>query len=169
MSDFLTVLAVQPDFPREDLTDTNAEWLELMMANRELLDQGHRSGEELSWMFRVAHRAVVHKANDLYDRVQRIEAIDHGIATFEAINTMVGSEYPQGEVGDVTIKTFQFLKMDATQTDRYFETALDEFREQTPRTAEVVARSSQRFYASLTAYAVFGAALSRKLELDSAA
>ena len=164
----MTGLKAQPNFPREDLSDTNAEWLELMLANRQLLEQGHQASENVSWTFRVGHKALAKETVAVYDDDRQTEAINHGIVTFEAINVMVNSDYPFNDISGVNRTAHKLLLLDERDIPRRIDQAVDVFQVQTPRTAEVISRSSQRFYGSLTAYAILGAALSRQFELDCA-
>ncbi|MCB9819797.1 hypothetical protein H6796_00605 [Candidatus Nomurabacteria bacterium] len=79
MSELITGITPQEDFPRVDLSEENAELLELMLANLELVNSGHEMGEGVSWMFRVGHPAVVVGLGRIYDKPELLEAIDHGV------------------------------------------------------------------------------------------
>lgn len=64
MNTLMTGTEAQPEFPAEDLTDKNAEALELMMANLQIVQDMHTVAERHAWAFRVGHPAVVAGAVD---------------------------------------------------------------------------------------------------------
>ncbi len=67
VSEILTGIYPQADFPRVDLTDGNADMLELMMANVDIVNESHRLVEDTSWIFRVGHATVLHGTKRTYD------------------------------------------------------------------------------------------------------
>lgn len=166
----ITGLEAQPRFPYEDLTDNNADMLELMLANIELVEHGHTAAEDVSWVFRVGHPALMDGIDRVYD-APKVDAVNHGITTFEALSAMVTSETPLTH--DFFVANARAAELSAKFKERdlrdYIDRSIEAFQTETPKTTEIVARSSRRFYGSLTHYAVLGAALSRQFELESAA
>lgn len=167
MTELLTGLTPQPDFPREDLSDTNADLLELMLANPDLVHLGHLEGEKMSWAFRVGHPAVVRGTSRLYDDDTYTEAVDHGVASFEAMATMVGSEVTTDSFTVNANAVALASQLKEYKLQQYIDSALDSFRENTPRAAEVISLSARRFYGALSSYALLGAALARQFEIDA--
>lgn len=166
MTEIITGLSPQPRFPREDLTDENASLLELMMANHELLERSHTAVEQLSYLFQVGHKSIRSRASHLFDDTDRIAALDHGITSFEAITAMVDGSSMVSDIIPVHNQALRIMHMDETELGSHIDQALDDFRQQTPRTAEVVRASSSRFHGPLTTYALLGAAMSRHFELS---
>ena len=41
MTELITGLTAQPDFPKEDLTDENAAILELLLSNQDIVTESH--------------------------------------------------------------------------------------------------------------------------------
>lgn len=168
MGELITGIMRQPNFPVEDLSEDNADLLELMMANRELLQRSHDAVESLSYLFFVGHKSINVTAKHVFDDEQCLEALDHGIATFEAITAMVDGHSMTSDSIPLHAQALRLIHLDRYELDDQFDQSLTEFREQTPRTAEVIRNSSTRFYGHLTAYALLGAAMSRKFELSVA-
>lgn len=168
MTELLSVpLDPQPLFPHEDITDKNAAMLELMLADRTLLQGLHVAAEATSKVFQVTHPALIGAANYSYSEVSRREAVDHGASTFEAISTLIQAPLP-GDEDKIFTVVRKFLL--ASRESQYLDMSLsaaEKFRSELPNTAEVITSASSRYFAYLTEYAVVGAALTRRLELDS--
>lgn len=167
MTELLTGLTPQPDFPREDLTPDNADMLEMMMANREIVDAGHAAAERTVWSFKVGHAAIRRSVGAIYDKAKHQEAIDHGVATFEAIAAMVGGEVVHMDSFPIHVTATNLLHLSPHALGDYHDESLDSFRDNAPRTAEVIQQASRRFYGPLAAYALLGAALSWQFERDT--
>ncbi|AHB42746.1 hypothetical protein RAAC3_TM7C00001G0909 [Candidatus Saccharibacteria bacterium RAAC3_TM7_1] len=163
----ITGLELQPRFPHEDLSDTNADLLELMLANPDVVHQGHLQGERFSWAFRVGHPAAVRGSGRIYENDLHIEAIDHGVASFEAMAMLVGAEISEDEFTVNANAVALVSQLKEFKLQHYLDFALDSFREDTPRAVEVVNLASRRFYGALTSYALLGAAIARQFELDA--
>lgn len=168
MSELITGITPQEDFPRVDLSEENAELLELMLANLELVNSGHEMGEGVSWMFRVGHPAVVVGLGRIYDKPELLEAIDHGVKVYEAASSFVTEPSVSDEWKVIHGGAGLMRILSLNELDEYASVAMGEMTEQMPRTKELVSVSSKRFYAHLARYAVLGAAMSRRFELDCA-
>lgn len=166
MTELLTGIAPQPEFPQVDLSDDNADLLEFMMANDDILARSHRAVELVSWIFRVGHVTILHGAAKRHDAAERLAAVDRGIKTFESITALVGGVMSMSDTLQVNNQSARLIKTDGVELDNYFESSIDAFDQQMPRTAEVVRTSSSRFVGPLCSYALLGAAMSRKFELD---
>jgi hypothetical protein len=169
MTEIITGITHQPNFPNEDLSESNADMLELMLANKELLQLSHEAVEQLSWIFRVGHPSIVFSASHIFDEDERLAALNHGVVSFEAITAMVGGNAMDSDLFPTNREASRLLQLKPTRLSNYFDEALEDFRGYTPRTAEVVRASSARFHGALTTYALLGAAMSRKFELSVAA
>lgn len=168
MGELITGIMHRPNFPIEDLSEENAELLELMMANPELLMRSHMAIEQISYMFVVSHKTINTAVKVTFDDTRSLEALNHGITTFEAITAMVDGHARVSDSIPLHNQALRLVHLDPRELDSHFDLSLAEFQEQTPRTAEVIRTSSERFHKHLTAYALLGAAMSRKFERDVA-
>lgn len=169
MTELITGIVHQPDFPKVDLTDDNAALLELMMASREMITNGHAIAESLLWSFRVGHASILQSSERAYDEVDWQLAIDHGVTTFEAIAAMVGGGHIQSNSFPINSEGVRITQLDVDGFRDHGMSALDKFHQQAPRTAEVISMSSRRYHGPLTTYAVLGAAMSWQFERDTVA
>jgi hypothetical protein len=166
MTELITGISPQPNFPHEDLTDTNADLLELMIANQDIRASSHAAVERLSWMFRIGHPTILFSAGHIYDEDERLAAINHGVVSFEAITAMVGGNAAVSDMIPTNREASRLLHMETTGLSNYFDEAVDELQTKIPRTAEVVRSSAARLNRALTTYALLGAAMSRKFEMS---
>ena len=171
MTELLTGLSTQYDFPRVDLSEDNADLLELMMANVRVLDQAHTTAEQGSWIFRIGHQAVLNGAARRFPNAdqQALSAVNNGIATFEAVTCIINGISRDTDMAPANREFLKLTHADTEDLDEYIETALQTFTTDMPRTAEVIRTSTRRFHGPLTSYAVLGAAMSRQFELASVA
>ncbi len=164
---FIAGLEMQPNFPYEDLSDVNADLLELMLANHEFVMTGHREAERYANMFRCAHSAIQQGADRLYDDPERIAAISHGVAVLEAASSMVGA-LPSGREYDITSQSVAIASvLREPDLHKYISDATELLREETPRLAELSRTVSRRFYRHLATYAELGTAIERQFVLDT--
>lgn len=164
----LTGIGAQPNFPAEDLTDENASVLELLLGNSLVVQQGHDQAERHNWVFRIGHPTAVRSAQRLYDG-SYIDAVEHGVAVFEAMNVaVVGMHAAQTDVFKVNSNAYDLLAgfSDGRLRNETID-ALQQFMEDLPRTAEVIASTSRRYVGPLTDYALLGASIEQKMILDS--
>ncbi|HET6622363.1 MAG TPA: hypothetical protein VFG56_00310 [Candidatus Saccharimonadales bacterium] len=167
---FLTGLECQPDFPREDLTETNADLLELMLANFDLVEAGHQQAELISWIYRVGHRSQSSASRRVIDSAAQLESFDYGVRTFETASSLVRAT--AGEFDELIVNHNGVALAHAFSEDQlrdYIDGARDKFDSEMPKTVDVVREASSRLSISLAGYAIFGAALARQFELDAIA
>lgn len=166
MTELVIGVSMQPDFPREDLTDTNADLLEFMMSNRDIVVAGHQAAERVVWSFKVGHVAISRSTPKVYDDFDWQSAIDHGTTTFEAIAAMVGGGIGRVDSFPIHTQAVALMNLPTSDLRRHCEEAVGKFQSNAPRTAEVVRVSSSRYHGVLSAYAVLGAAMSWQFERD---
>ncbi len=160
-------LEPQPHFPYDDLTEENAELLQLILANGELVSRGHIAAEEVRPVFKIGHQSILRAGLRLDYDGSRGEAIDKGAAMFEAMSAMVNttpsasSAFKLRDIGAALDGAF-----DDTWVRDYFLDSYECFKNETPVAAEVV-RSASRLGTSMAEYAVLGAAISRHFEIDT--
>lgn len=167
MSELITGLHAQPSFPSEDLSDTNACMLELMLANDPFVESTHLGVEKISWMYKVGHAVVLAGARRIYDD-EPIKAINTGASMFETISAMVASDITAGASGfsvNSIATDIAYSKEEARLVDYTLE-AVEHFRADLPRATEVVLEASKRKHHALRHYALMGAALERQFSID---
>ncbi len=168
MRELITGIMHQPNFPVEDLSEENAELLELMMANLELLVRSHMAIEQVSYMFVISHKSINTAVKNTFDDTRSLEALNYGVTAFEAITAMVDGHAMVSDSIPLHNQALRLVHFDPHELDDHIDRSLAEFQEQVPRTAEVVRASATRFHGHLTSYALLGAALSRRFERDVA-
>lgn len=167
MPTFITGLESQPDFPVADLSESNAELLELMLANADLVRQGHLRAEQASWIFRAGHPAMRTAASRIFSDSSYTGAFDHGISSYETIAAFIQTTPEPSDMFAVNANAIGISsKMQDDKLYNYIDFAAQKFEYELPRTAEVVLVSSQRVYREIARYAVYGAAMARQFELD---
>lgn len=166
----LITLEPQNSFPVGDVSDKNADMLELVLLNLNMVELSHASAENMSYLYKMGHQALVLAAAPFIDNDDRKQAFSYGITVFEAIAALVkpipdihGSSY------EINLKVLKA----SMQLDRRFVTnaseARDVFSAELPRTVLLVGRSASRFCQTYSDYAVTGAAMARQLEVEAAA
>lgn len=153
----------QPNFTHEDLTDDNADFLELYMMNLDNIEYHHGFANKISWSFRAGHDILLGCVRKLYDERYH-NALDHGITTVEAVAAAVEVQTTSVDQFRVHRQLLQVAHMDEGQLQHYTDEALEELDDSSPRTTEVIKASASRFHGPLSTYALIGAAVSRKLE-----
>lgn len=168
MSDILAHITDQRGFPREDLSDTNAEFLSLMLANAQLLAGGHSNAEKVYPIFTGTHQPLVIASENIFSDPNQSRAVDFGIKAFEAITLFVGAKHPTADLAVLEQNINGIIKPVHTNGVRaYFEDAHDAFHEHMPRTAHVIHEISQRRFVGYAVLAVLGGAIARQFELDN--
>ena len=151
-------ITMQPEFPVVDLTDENAEKLELLLANKDFI-KTHHQASELNMAFRVLHPTLIAGASTAYDG-RTIDALSHGMMVFEALHAAVTSPVPS-RIGQnalmfvVGLSESEKLMTDLSRTKE----ASEEFTNNLPKAAKVIENSSERFFGDLTYVVVAGAGL----------
>ena len=164
----LPITEAQPEFPLVDLTKENTNALALTLANAAMVTAFHSSGESSAFAYRVGHPAVMRSSAQLYEG-SRIDALEHGIMVFEAINAVVAATEADKLSPYIVQKTALWLDVQASDTELRKNSidAIDTFKTELPNTTEVVAEASHRFFGALTEYAILGAALERDIVVSA--
>jgi len=155
------------DFPQQDLSAHNAQLLELMLANREIVARGHSRAEKVSYVYEVGYLAIKVVADDIFTNHDSRKAFHHGIRSFEAIAWLTHSAPQRCDMFAVhnAYKRISILSPD--ELIGYLDETYQGFAAELPRTAQVITESAKRFFPSVTQYAAYGAALTRQFALDS--
>jgi hypothetical protein len=166
---FLEAIQPQPDFPRVDLTEANASYLTLALANANILKNGHRVAEKIHPMFAATHRSLAIAAENILDKPENLRAIEYGIKTLEAMSLFVNAQPLVPEHAVLEGNLIGIIKpSNLMLVQGYFEEANTGFLQETPRAAAVIAESSARFIGSQAYLAVTGGAAARQFGLDNA-
>lgn len=167
--DIIKSAEYQSNFPYEDLNDSNADQLELMLANQALVQNSHQASETYSKIYRIGHPTIVTSMKRIYDNSQQLAAVDHGVAAFEAAALTI-AHAPEEENSIITHTNAASLLRTLSDYEfrDYTLEAVERFQAETPRLKEVIETSSRRFHGPLTHYAVLGAAMARRFEIDCA-
>ncbi len=165
MSESLISLTPQPDFPRVDLTDDNAELLELMLQNATIRRDSHQLAESAVQPYRPTHQALVMMATR-HLTSENAYGIHAGATTLEAITALVQPhlrEYDSNETFRRTISLSLVDELDEALA--LLENAGERFSREQPNTREVILTVVSRYNSSLGKSAILGAALVRQIEL----
>lgn len=167
MTKLLTGLEAQPKFPHVDLTDTNAAMLELMLANKSIVDAGHQASDSAHWLYRVAHPTITRLSPRIFPDLAQLEAIEHGVAMYETVASLVCANSQTSDVFAVNSLCHKMLVAKTTAFEAVTDQAVESLHRNTPLTMQVVEQAARRFYPSRTHYSVLGAALARDFEIQA--
>lgn len=161
----------QANFPQEDLTDTNAEVLCVMLSSRELVRQGHEAAEIAAQIYKLGHKALSAVVARCFESPSSVAAFNQGVATYETISSLVTHPPRTGEEVTLLLNAFGIERqMTARNLDNYIEEAADQLVLATPRTAQVIAETAANHINRYGVHlAVIGAAAARRFELDNSA
>jgi hypothetical protein len=163
----LTILEHQPAFPEEDLSDSNAAFLEMLLQNQQLVSASHIGAESSHLLYGMAHWAA-NQSKDAFPDDNIHAGFAHGFTMYEIISTLVAPKITIAQKSSVVAATkglAQVLRSD--KMSDFLSDAYNEFSSLQPVTAEVIANASARHYAGLTHYSIMGAAIERQLELEA--
>ena len=156
------------DFPRQDLSESNAQLLSLMLANKAIVQQGHNTAEKISFVYRVGHAAIKVVAHDILSEPRFIRAFDHGVRTYETIAWLTSSAPERCDMFSINRQAHQLVSgLTPDELSAHIDAAYENLVADLPRTAAVITESAERFYPAIPHYAVYGASLARQFELDS--
>lgn len=163
-------LESQSDFPREDVTENNADMLELLLLHDATIELSHISAEKISYLYRLGHKTLVITAEPHFDDSQRSAAFSQGIKTFEAIAALIRPDFDISKHGNKPHIDSEIIGTRQHLTDEFMGTVehvRDQFTSELPRTKTLIGQSATRFCRNYQDYAITGAAVARWLELDA--
>ncbi|HET8883944.1 MAG TPA: hypothetical protein VFM68_00555 [Candidatus Saccharimonadales bacterium] len=164
----LITLEAQNNFPHEDISDSNAEILEMLLQNQTIHESSHKSAEAASILYKMGHQTLL-TASQIEPELSQSDALSHGISTYEAISALVHPNV-DAEVHD-SITIHPHLKM-AYMALRYnfddeTERVYSYFGENLPRMRQIVETSAERFHKRPREYAIIGAALAHQIDINA--
>lgn len=168
MIDILEKVEPQPLFPREDLTENNANLLSLVLANLAINSECHEKAELIYPLLAQTHLPLMQASYNQYGQGAVLLAIDHGIQTFEALTFCVRAKHE--ELNNFVLRKNSAVMLANSSTsaqtvNNYFLKIHEEFAVQMPNTAEVIIESAGRF-TNKSDYVRLGSAIARQFELD---
>lgn len=163
----LVTLQPQENFPREDLTDENADLLELLFLNRTAFNESHIAAERYSPLYKIGHGILV-AASRPYVIQHESEAISHGIGAYESIAKIV-SPIERGYQNTMLARSHIEMAYLAVNGNFEQETGnlANLFRNHLPNTSRVIEATADRFHSGAIDYAVVGAALAYELDMGA--
>lgn len=162
----LIVAEAQESFPHEDISESNAELLELCLLHRPTIEAGHTIAEDVSLFYKYGHQILEIASRFSITNETEMTTLSFGIATYEAIAVFVR---PIGDTrlhNDITINRPLSLTYTNIKTD--FRSEADycyaRFSKELPRTQSVVGTIATRFCLADPRFAMLGAAFAFELE-----
>ncbi len=155
----------QENFPHEDLTPENADFLSLVLANEAALNDGHNLANLTHFIFKKTHPALVAAAGHLFFDPKEVAAINFGITAYEATTLYIAAELQMPKPEELAFNT-AFMMGDGNIDGKwkFFQEAQEELRGDRERLADVIAESAASRYKSLSYLAVVGCAIAYKFE-----
>lgn len=167
MSEHLTQLHPQSDFPEKDLTDENASMLMLLLQNKEIRNSYHTQAERTILLYALAHSGILAVTKRTLNQ-ESTEGIHAGILTYEAMNAAVRPIAPKYEQQIAVESTAQLQAVkDSDEILTLLINARSRLLDEQPLAAEIVSSVAKRYSARLAEGALLGAAMSRSVELDA--
>lgn len=163
----LTLLNHQPEFPEQDLTQTNAAFFEFFLQNGTLLEASHSGAEQSNLLFNLAHLAATHSKDTFIDDGHHA-GFTHGFTLYEIMSSLIAprTDYFTDVTALAATRSLN-IALRTKKQDELFNDARDEFRSVQPIAAEVIGRAAERYYPGIAHYAVMGAAIERQFELEA--
>lgn len=164
----LTLLEAQPNFPKADISSSAAGFLEFFLQNQQLVEASHPTAEQSRRLYVLVHGAIAASARILDLEHQAHGSLSNGMTNYEVISSLVAPQPPlEAEVIAALATNSLIEKLDSAKFVDFMIDSRDEFVEQQPNTAAVIKLAAQRFYPHAAEYAIMGAAIERRLELDA--
>lgn len=166
----LDMLEHQPNFPIEDLSDKNAEYLGLILSNFEMLKRSHQLAEIAYPIFTGTHTPLYRAAEEFYDEPSDMAAINYGIVAFEAMTLLVIADTPKPDLEALEVNVNGVVNPNnKREVENYFEKAQAKFKGAMPHTALVIEESSSSRHGERYRLSLLGSAIARQFELDNIA
>jgi hypothetical protein len=160
----LTRLELQPSFPHEDISSSDADLLELLLANETLFRDSHAAAETSYPAYQAGHDMLTNVVWPILDNRHRLAAFSYGISAYENIGGLVRPAAPYNTADFVHITATgvklqeDFVSVSSDSRER--------FSDELPHVAQVIAQTALRRYEGYTDYALTGAAIAACLELS---
>lgn len=160
----IITLESQPGFPLEDLSDGNADKLELLMLNKEIVEQSQRFARMNSYLYKVGNFAIEMAFRDILSQTGSV-AINHGIRAYEAMSALVNPVIDNRIHNDISVSK-NIIELHA-ELREYPLVAVEDAKENLhhyPNLEGVVLENARRFCPEHLDYVQTGAGLALLLE-----
>lgn len=160
---------LQPNFPRDDITDHNAAMIEFLLQDTNLVERTHELSESNVYLYKIGHEALRRFgiAND-FSLASHL-AFSHGAAAYETMATIVRPIAPRYDYFQTLGQVSSILDLvnDGGRAAAQFIDARDRFTSEQPNAAETIKSASKLYDIPLPIdYIILGAAIERQLEMD---
>lgn len=161
----------QPNFPKEDISEYNAEIVQvgLDLDSRFAM---HDAVKPQSYLYLFGHDVINTVINEERRLIDQQIATSEGVALYETIASFVRPITDDAIHNNNGLVLATSSELVAAMRKSHFSTmydARDEFSEKMPRTHLLISRKAMEFLGRDTDYALTGAALAWKLETETAA
>lgn len=165
MSELITSVKEEPNFPFEDITKDNSNILAVMLSSPEVLAGFHAMAEDAVRLYKLGHASITNALKEILETPQ-LRAASFGVTTYEALAAMINNRPP-------ILQSSRVLEL-AIGPGLGNQVSIDEmgksvriFRKQMYNTSEVVLEASRSILPGLPEYVLAGAATARQVELAS--
>ncbi len=162
-SNLITGIVPQHDFPKVDLTDSNAAVLDFLLRDREFTQATHVATEENIFLYRIAHPALLLIGENGFDSSANLVRFDAGIRFHEIVSGMMSPTLRQYDEGTAVKLTRRAL--DRVEYVHPITTLLDmrdAFMDTQPNTSDLL----RSVIPGVGEAGIMGAAISRQIDLD---
>ncbi|MNS86211.1 hypothetical protein D3C72_1201090 [compost metagenome] len=128
----LTLLNHQPEFPEQDLTQTNAAFFEFFLQNGTLLEASHSGAEQSNLLFNLAHLAATHSKDTFIDDSHHA-GFTHGFTLYEIMSSLIAprTDYFTDVTAMAATRSLN-IALRTKKQDELLNDARDEFRSVQP-------------------------------------
>lgn len=167
----MSILSVefQPDFPKQDISDTNAELLEILLLNQTFIEKSHSLAEKNQELYGTLHTtAKKHEAQFPVGNPDPHTSFLYGMSLYEVT---AGFVRPPSENKNHVLTFARTSLGTILRSSHAIDSLVDamyDMREAQPKLARVIITAAGRAYSLKTAeYALMGAAIERDFELTT--
>lgn len=165
----LTTIQPQESFPTVDLSDQNADTLELLLQREESFENIVTEAKQANMLMRRGHDILLIACKQHLLR-HELEMVSNGVETYISISSLVA---PTVRPYRNSVSLSPHLEMALLAVDENFTQVTDNlpelYRNHRPNTSRVVEARARRTHGNNVDYAVTGAALAYRLDMRAAA
>ena len=160
-----THIETQASFPLSDLKPNNAEFLKLVLANKDVVRKRSEIAAKQFDVFRLTRDPIMSAANRIYSQYTQTEALRYGMNAFWAIRSLVRARLLTADLG-IARRNIAIMKDSDYQAElnNYFDRSLVRFEDTMPNTAEIIGVATDRHFPGSSNLALVGAAVARGID-----
>jgi hypothetical protein len=167
MNALITGIYPQPNFPHEDLVESNAELLSLLLSNNQILQDSHSRSEDAEGLYKILHPRLKNNVANILAEPHQLNALSEGLVAYEAIAAMVVKQIDVNNTILLAAKygpSVSYANPDSLQ--EILGASYRVFCSNMQNTKEVIQQVTSRKYQEMGEYAIRGAALMYAIETD---